>query len=526
MYKLLIVDDEPLVQAGIRSMLDWSKLNITVCDTAANGRIALDIIKEKMPDIVITDIKMPVMNGLDLAKACRDEYADNSPVFIILTSYEDFGLARNALTLQVSDYLVKLELTPETLSQAVCKAVKQIDKRNESSTKKADIRPFYDKFLISLLNDLFESKEQFELQRKDLNINLNYDEFICCYGEIENLSEAGGASRSLSLYSSSLELLKELSSKYFEVHALSLDIRHFALIVCLNDAADDSGIRLKEVMETINSSLKSYYNSAVTLGIGMLVHSTKEISDSYQSARQAFHHTDGDAKITCFDEGVSASEIKNFFNMSLFKADLTRAFEEYDSELLKETVGKITGLFKDHPYHYVQALDAASNILYLSISLLQNGESVISGLFKDYSDGYRSLYRQTNVPLVLDWLDSFVKKLSDYFSERKKDYKNHIVTNVKKYINANVDKRLSLNEVAAVFGISPSYLSQLFGKYNDCGFSEHINLCKVNKAKELLDEGNLKVYEIADTLGFESAFYFSKVFKKIEGIAPTEYLNK
>ena len=106
MYQLLIVDDEPLVQAGIRSMLNWNELNIEICGTAMNGQAALRIIEEKSPEIVITDIKMPVMTGRELAKTCRERYGDNCPYFIILTSYEDFQMARDALSYQVSDYLV------------------------------------------------------------------------------------------------------------------------------------------------------------------------------------------------------------------------------------------------------------------------------------------------------------------------------------------------------------------------------------------------------------------------------------
>ena len=83
----------------------------------------------------------------------------------------------------------------------------------------------------------------------------------------------------------------------------------------------------------------------------------------------------------------------------------------------------------------------------------------------------------------------------------------------------------NLNEVAAVFGISPNYLSQLFSKYNDTGFSEYINICKITEAKRLLEEENMKVYEAAEALGFDSAFYFSKVFKRVEGVSPTEYVN-
>ena len=95
-----------------------------------------------------------------------------------------------------------------------------------------------------------------------------------------------------------------------------------------------------------------------------------------------------------------------------------------------------------------------------------------------------------------------------------------MITNVQKYINNHVEERLSLNEVAAVFGLSPNYLSALFKKSCNIGFSEYITQKKVAKAKALLLEENMKIYEVADMLGFESAFYFSKVFKKVEGISP------
>ena len=173
----------------------------------------------------------------------------------------------------------------------------------------------------------------------------------------------------------------------------------------------------------------------------------------------------------------------------------------------------------------MQALDGACNILFLSISLLQDGEKTVSEFFRDNPDGYRSVYKQTSVEQIVSWLSYFEQQSCLLFENHHKDYKNHIVTNVKKYINEHVTERLSLNEVAAVFGISPNYLSQLFGRYNELGFSEYINTCKIHEAKRLLDAGNLKVYEVADMMGFESSFYFSKVFKKVEGISPSDYVN-
>ena len=97
MIKLLIADDEPLVQIGIKSMLNWADYNIQVCGSAMNGVVALEMIEEYSPEIVITDIRMPLMNGLELAKICRETYG-RIPLFIILTSYEEFELARQALS--------------------------------------------------------------------------------------------------------------------------------------------------------------------------------------------------------------------------------------------------------------------------------------------------------------------------------------------------------------------------------------------------------------------------------------------
>ncbi len=534
MYKILIVDDEPLVQVGIKSMLDWGKLDMEICGTAANGQTALKLVEEQAPDIVITDIKMPVLSGLDLIRICRERYGNTRPQFIILTSYEDFHMAKEALTYQVSDYLVKLELTPENLSEALSKVLAGLPKPEDSLDTDADIvHPFHDKFFISLLHNLFESEEQFRLQSMDLNLDFHYAGYVCCYGEIVGKqAESLPIKQQLSLFSSSLHMLKELVVKYLPCYCLTLDTRHFALVFCYESFPENNNfaVQIQDTLQNIRETLQNYYSISLRCGIGNPVETPQAICISYQYSRQAFHSAKSDTEIAfCEDILRENSDQKEeppvFFNISLFKNDFTKAFEEYDSQVLKETLDVICDLFESHPNHYVQALDAACNILYLSISLLQDGEQIISGFFKDDPEGYRSIYKQTTVRQIIDWLKVFSKNLCSLFEDRRRDYKNHIVTNVKKYVNNHVKERLPLNEVAAVFGISPNYLSQLFGKYNETGFNEYVNTCKVNESKKLLKEGRLKVYEVAEALGFESSFYFSKVFKKVEGMSPTEYVN-
>lgn len=530
MYKLLIVDDEPLVQVGIKSMLNWADYDIEVCGTALNGQVALQIIEEQSPDIVISDIKMPVMSGLELARKCRELYGSGQPEFIILTSYEDFHMAKEALTYQVSDYLVKLELTPDILSESIHRVLEKIHKSEDShKSSSANIHPFYDKFLISLLHNLFESEEQFVLQGKDLKLDFHYANYICCYGEIVS-SQADGlpTEKQLSLFTSSLQMIKELIVKYIPCYALSLDMRHFALIFCCESVPENiSDSLILPALRSISSTLGKYYNVCLRCGIGTAVGNPLSVCDSYQCSRQAYLEASPDFPFVFYDNCCTNEnqEMHRSFNISLFKSDLTRAFEEYDSEILQKTIVSICDLFQANPGYYVQALDAASNILYLAISLLQDGETIVSSFFPDNPDGYRSIYKQNTVEQIINWLTVFSSQLCHLFESKRKDHKNHVVTNVKKYINEHIREHMTLNEVAAVFGISPSYLSQLFGKYSDTGFSEYINICKINESKRLLTEGNLKVYEVAEMLGFESAFYFSKVFKKVEGMSPTDYLN-
>ena len=211
--------------------------------------------------------------------------------------------------------------------------------------------------------------------------------------------------------------------------------------------------------------------------------------------------------------------------MSLFKDDIRKAYAEYDEKAICDIFNSIIGLFEEQPTHYTQALDAACNILYLSLSLLNNGEQIVSEIFAENTHGYRSLYEMTSVPQILSYLGTLRDGLCLAFSARTKDYKNQIVTNAKKYITQHIEEKLTLNDVAEVFFISPNYLSVLFSKYNDIGFSDFVNHSKIDAAKKMMSDGNYKIYEISDTLNFESSFYFSRVFKKVTGMSPRDYMK-
>ena len=530
MIKLLIVDDEPLVQVGIRSMINWAELGIEICGVAKDGVHALELIAKHSPEIVITDIKMPRMNGLELVKTCRDQYG-KLPVFVILTSYEEFQLLKEAISYQVVDYLVKLELNQEILTQAIHKALLSVEELDASRTfltapSVSGMQSFYDKFFIRLLHNLFENEEQYYLQVNELNLDFHANAYAVSHCEIVELNVNNlDKDRLLNLYTSTIQMVREIAAKYITCYVSSLDIKHFSIIFCLDEeqTRNEREIILHVLNKTF-SMIHNYFNVTILASVGRSCSTPLLIAEVYQDARQIFAYTTIEKPIVFFEELQANESFENVFNMMLFKDDIIKAFEEFDTDTLSSIFTQIAEIFQSHPTHYLQAIDAASNILYLAISLLPDGEELVAEIFHDDPDSYRSIYKQVNVDQVFDWLLIFRDGLCKILKERRKSYKNHIVANVQRYIGLHVEDKLTLNKVAAVFGISPNYLSLLFKKYCDLGFSEYITQIKITRAKVLMTETNLKIYEIANQLGFESAFYFSKVFKKVEGCSPRDYL--
>ncbi len=531
MIKLLIVDDEPLVQVGIKSMLNWNEYGIEVCGAAFNGKQALTLIKQHSPRIVITDIKMPIMDGLELIKTCQDTYG-KFPLFIILTSYEEFPFIKEAVKYGILDYLIKLELTAEVLEETIAKALNIIQEYNytlPSGDGETNIHNFYEKFFIYLLHNLFGSESQFRLQAKDLNLDFTAKSYVSalCTIAIPG-SESMEQAKLIKLYYSTIQMLRELIAKYIPCYLSSLELKHFCIIFCLE--ADNSTAYREKITKALQSSfamVHNYFNVTIHSSVGSIRFNPLAIAESYQEARQLQSYCRKEKPIVFFDDFRSCKENfgKNTFNMGLFKDTLLKAFEEFDPEILKCTLTEIIHLFQMYPAKYLQAMDATSNILHLAISLLPDGEETVAGLFQNYPDGYQSIYKQINMEQVINWMELLRDGLYETLKSKHKAYKNLILANVKTYIDSHVEEKLTLNDTAALFGITPNYLSLQFKKTFDTGFTDYITQKKISRAKMLMISEDLKIYEIADRLGFESAFYFSKVFKKVEGCSPREYLQ-
>lgn len=456
MIKLLIVDDEPLVQIGIKSMLNWADYGIEVCGTAMNGEAALSMIKEFAPELVITDIKMPIMNGLDLVKTCRERYGP-IPVFIVLTSYEEFQLVRTALSYQVADYLIKLELDQDSLAASVNLALNRLrEHRASQAYQNSGARPilqgYQDKFFLRLLHNLFDSEEQFRLQVEDLKLDFQDSCYIAAHCEIcESTQKEINLSQLVNLYSSSLQMIREILSRYLACYTVSLDLKHFSIIFHFSSPEDLDWKLIDSALNSACSMIHNYFSVWFSAGLGNPANQPMLISHSYQEARQAASLTTKEQPVVFFhDIEESSDSFRNYFNLAIFRQAIAQAFDEFDTDVLYDTIGELCALFSSHSCRLLQAVDGACNILYLAISLLPEGEKTVSEIFSEIPGGYHSIYQASSISQVVDWLKILRDGLCEVLKSKRKTYKDHVVTNVQKYIDNHLESRLLLNEVAGV----------------------------------------------------------------------------
>ncbi len=515
MFKVLLCDDEPLVLIGLQSMISWSEYGLEVCGTARNGEKAIESIDKEKPDIVVADIKMPVKSGLEVAEYCKNKYGDDIQ-FIILTGFEELEYLKQAIKLSVVDYLMKVELTSQTLVASLKKATeKLLAFRNTEQKESAAISDstsvnsmqhiMRDKFFSRLLNHLFESEMQYQIQKDELHVNSDFKTFVAVCVEISN-GEAENDCKPLALYTSTIALVNETVQKYCTTHLVTLDTKNFVIIFCLEEEKDESGTvtLINSVMDKIQSIVKNYFSVNLSVSIGKSVKTLYEISDSYDVARQK-------------------TQEKLLLNLTAYRKNISQAFDEMDATALKNAMDQIADCIEINPTMHVQALDAVSRILYMSMSLLQDGENVVSKIFAGEKDNYRCLYQLHSCAEISWYLTKLNEGLCAELNSRKKDYKTKLIEEVQAYIRTNVKKKLSLNTTADLFNISANYLSQLFTRYACCSFIEYVNEQKIERAKQLLQGNKTKVSDVAEDLGFENAFYFSKVFKKYTGMSPHDF---
>lgn len=538
MFKVVIIDDEVLARVGIKSMINWGEVDCEVAGDADNGESGLELIKRVKPDIVITDIKMPVMNGLELIEKVKSEFRDIK--FIVLSGYEEFNLVKQAMKLGAEEYLIKLDLDPQILLSTVKTVSQKISEemldKNEQNKLKMHLdrnkQVLIEEFLKKLIGKLITSKKDLYDTLKYLGIELN--ESRLCAAVITARNNKNGdryvKKEDLELFDFYvMNISEEISNDYFKSYVVRTEPGYYSIIFSVDEATDRK--QYKDNVEKMSSRLiemlYKYVGINISVGISNLHRGFFELEKAFSEGVEASEYSFvvGLGKVIFYSDISCKNEAQAAINIQSYRNEMLKALEIKDIRMIEAVFDKISDLFSNGRVNKGQAYDLCYQIVYAISETVKSKNDILSGAIEYDKSLYENVSKNSTLPEMLELMTHLKDAICSFLSQRE-DIDNNVrlVNAAKKYINENYTKDLTLNDVAAALNISHCYFSTLFKSIAGINFVDFVTGVKMNHARKLLIEGDYKIYEIARMLGYDNAYYFSRVFKKVTGLTPSEYV--
>lgn len=532
MYKVLIVDDDIMIRNGIKDAIPWSELEVEEVATAKSGVEGEELFKTMLPDLVLTDIRMSRMDGLELLKRIREIKQDVK--VIILSGYDDFSYAQTAIKLGAFDYLLKTEGIDQLMS-VMRRAFEEIKEENKKRDFYLRIRQQLNISLPLLrnryLNELlfgFTSTERLIKQLEFVEVNFRSELFALAVAEIDDLLSSDqdqGEEERLLIKFSVMNIMEEMlgdrglcfESKYEE----------FVIIFYFDPELSNSQNKanLTTFCEELCNSIRTHLNISLSVGISNMGTGLSRVRSCYEDAKKALGHKLFLGKGIIIDvEDVEGCETDSFFMeiedersiiSSLRVGDRKQLFATLDHLFLK--LGERRSIKNDDFYRVcIEMLSLASRVLCEYCIDLKSvlGREVVY---------FEEIKKYKTFSEAKQWVFSVFEAVVRSILNTKIIKAKKVVELAKKYINEHFTEPLTLEKVAEVVFVSPSYLSRLFSNEVGMGFMEYVTQLRLEKAKQLLGEKDAKVFEVGEKVGYDNPQYFSRIFKKYTGISPTEY---
>lgn len=519
MYKILIADDEPIILSGIKFMLDWQKYDAKVIATARNGEEALSLIGKEQPDIVISDVKMPIMDGLELLRRISEEYPEI--VVLMLTSFSEFRLAQQALKYNALDYILKTELDEKVLENALIRAEKESQARSILLRAKSRdaISEENQRTEAEIISHILQLRS---IPRESLLL-LERRNLLSSYAIIAFAVTYPTPSFDAEFSPEDLDRLFEWESDMMDkiVSAVYPSYYHITPIagkknMCIYFITGIEALSWKRSLSTIRQKL----NDASTLVTGLtteMLHT--DIHTSAASLEKAREEIEDKA-----DSRYLGYECHEFVSLNLDEVfpKIERDIRKKDILSLGNALSRVRTSIEEKPHRKSQALFAVKGIEaairsgFLSIQV--NEAKLITDLFLQLP------YLDKRCDFI-SFLDTLRTALTEAISVSSGP-KGEIIDKARKYILENVSSQITLADVASAACVSPGYMSAIWNKHTGSSLSDFINRCKVDRSIELMNGGADRINEIAASLGFENIYYFSRIFRKVTGETPTGYIKQ
>lgn len=541
MLKIFLAEDEVIVRETIKRMIPWEELGFELVGEAADGEMALPLLIRQKPDLLITDIKMPFMDGLTLAKLAKKELPELK--IVILSGYDDFNYAKQAINIGVEDYLLK----PIT-KNALIERISEIRSRYEHEKTQKE---YYEKFQREMQayeknssRDFFEalvrgSMDMMEVYKKaeKLGVDIVAEAYNILIFTMNSEEDFSGQKEGYSEWEAeSLEMLEEFFSGYPSAMLFRSNI--FSYGVLLKGQKESIKEITKECVGKIQGILKRKESKREWfLAVGQPVERLSQIKKSYHTASRAFsqrylyvenilyydememmEHRSGQADTN--DNAYLKKVDVNALNPAILQKFLSNGIQEETENFVKD-------------YFYAIGQEPMESLVFRNYVILNVRFSVITflkGLGCDTEgmepENTEEILAESgkNIESAIAYAEKMVSQAITIRDQNSGNKNRSILKTAVDFIESHyMEEEISLNTVANVANVSANHFSALFSQNMGQTFIEYLTSLRMNKAKELLRCTGMRSSEIAGEIGYKDAHYFSYLFKKTQGMTPSDY---
>ncbi len=524
LYKIFLVEDEIVTRESIRDRVDWQAAGFEFSGEAPDGEMALPLIQAIRPDVLITDIKMPFMNGLELCKIVHESMPEIKT--IILSGHDEFNYAQEAVRLGVTEYLLK-PVSSQDLVTVLQKVGRQIEREAQERDRLQALQgqvlenlpAMQDNFLRQLVLGRVSMMEAIK-ESMQIKLKLIARSYLVVFVRIAFANE--DPSTLNQRYAESEQVIAEVARRGADVLVFKMGLGETVLIF-----KGDSAEHLREdgylLAEAIKEAVRTQTKASMALGIS---EPCKYIGEIPQAFIEAFEKVRTGAGVTQATPGAEAARPIELTRLdpglteAYLKFETPAAFDRYFSAYLQPVPAEIqaTRLFRE--YILLDILRTAANFVN---ELGGDAGKVIPELTE--SEGFQAA--TANLPLTRQWVYNVLRRALDFRDARIGHQYGVLIARAQDFIDSHFpDPALSLKTVAASVNLSSSHFSALFSRETGGTFIEYLTQRRIERAMTLLSTTNLRAAEISEAVGYDNPQYFSTVFKKICGLTPIEYRQK
>lgn len=533
--KVFLVEDEMVIRRGIKNSIDWEKEGYIFCGEASDGELAYPMIIKEKPDILITDIRMPFMDGLELCKLVKEELPNIK--ILILSGYDEFDYAKEAIRLGVTEYLLK-PISSGKLLEALNGVSESIRREKEDKdlvrkymeemreNTEHEKQKFFEQMIAGNLSmaDALETGKKYEMNLSAGMYNLLLFRFTLGEGNRKSGELLGEAEYAI----------KKLTERLEYVFEFQRDVEGWAFLL-MADNEEQMSERVKELSKDLEEIMKNYSTIAYFGGIGQPVARLRELEESFREAERALA-----ARFTMeLNRIISVEDIRMAQNVdtlddieitSFGEIEKTRTMlEKFLNNGAEDEIDEFVDVYiNELPEENLKSVLMRQYIIMDAYIVMMSFCEKIEGIEGEMQAQSEELKNSMKTIQTLEEIKNYIRMLlkkiigvRDTISGRR--YSDIIEIAKDQIRKTYMSDEISLNTIAAEVGMSPSYFSSIFSKEMGKTFVEYLTEIRMDRAKELLMCSSMKTSEIGYEVGYKDPHYFSYIFKKTQNCTPKEF---